>query len=172
MAMQRKLWSINALSTELDVDRRTLSRDLRDLEPAQVKRVGTREEKRWLMADVLAHLDLGREPARRRGRSDRPRIDADMVRRFTATITEDLFPVILEYFHPLMMTGCAEDCGLTQQQGKKVCGYSVVALSYAIQHALDGDEHMTFSYPEKTMELIKQVGDESRAATTGNQTGA
>ena len=72
--------------------------------------------------------------------------------------------MILEYFHPLMLTGCAEDCGLTEQQSKKVYGYSVIALSYAIQHALDGDEHMTFSYPEKTMELIKQIGDKARAS--------
>ena len=81
MAMQRKLWSINALAAELDVDRRTLSRDLQDLEPAQVKRIGSRVEKRWLMADVLEHMDLGREPSRRRGRGGRPIIDAEMVRQ-------------------------------------------------------------------------------------------
>ena len=164
MAMQRKLWSINGLAAELDVDRRTLSRDLRDLPPAESKRIGSRVEKRWLMADVLEHMDLGREPSRRRGRGGRPIIDAEMVARFNQTITEDLFPVILEYFYPLMLTGCAEDCGLTEQQSKKVYGYSVIALSYAIQHALDGDEHMTFSYPERTMELIKQIGDKARAS--------
>ena len=164
MAMQRKLWSINGLAAELDVDRRTLSRDLQDLPPAESKRIGSRIEKRWLMADVLEHMDLGREPSRRRGRGGRPIIDAEMVRKFNSTITEDLFPVILEYFHPLMLTGCAEDCGITEQQSKKVYGYSVIALSYAIQQALDGDEHMTFSYPEKTMELIKQIGDKARAS--------
>ena len=89
-----------------------------------------------------------------------------MIAKFTASITEDLFPVILEYFHPLMLTGCAEDCGLTEQQSKQVYGYSVIALSYAIQHALDGDENMVFRYPDETMQLLKQAGDESRAATT------
>ena len=35
-------------------------------------------------------------------------IDAEMVRKFNQTITEDLFPVILEYFRPLMLVGLAE----------------------------------------------------------------
>jgi len=164
MAMQRKLWSINGLAAELDVDRRTLSRDLRDLPPAESKRIGSRVEKRWLMADVLEHMDLGREPSRRRGRGGRPLVDAEMVARFNQTITEDLFPVILEYFRPLMLVGLAEDYKLSGKKARMVYGYAVVALSYAIQHALDGDESMVFRYPDETMQLLKQAGDESRAA--------
>ena len=92
MAMQRKLWSINGLATELDADRRTLSRDLRDLPPAESKRIGSRIEKRWLIGDVLEHMDLGREPSRRRGRGGRPMSIAEMIERFNSVITEDLFP--------------------------------------------------------------------------------
>ncbi len=35
MALQRQLWSINALSVELGIDRRTLAKRLQDLPPAQ-----------------------------------------------------------------------------------------------------------------------------------------
>lgn len=56
MAMQSKLWSINALSTELEIDRRTLAKRLAGLPPAESKKVGIRIEKRWRLADVVGHL--------------------------------------------------------------------------------------------------------------------
>ena len=168
MAMQPRTWSLSALAVELGADRRTLARDLASLPPAESRRVGGRTEKRWLMADVLEHMDLGREPSRRRGRSGRPHVhvDAEMIAKFTASITEDLFPTILEYFRPLMLGGLADDYKMSRKKARMVYGYSVIALSYAFQHALDGDENMVFRYPDETMELLKQAGDESRAAAT------
>jgi hypothetical protein len=56
MAMQSKLWTINALSVELGIDRRTLAKRLEHLPPVKVLQVGRRTEKRWRLADVLAHL--------------------------------------------------------------------------------------------------------------------
>ena len=57
MALQAQLWSLNALSTELDRDRRSLARRLQDLTPdEQVKHAG-RQIKRWWLRRVLAHLD-------------------------------------------------------------------------------------------------------------------
>jgi len=56
MAMQRKTWTISALSVELRTDRRTLAKILEDVAPAEEKKTGTRIEKRWLMADVVARL--------------------------------------------------------------------------------------------------------------------
>jgi hypothetical protein len=50
MAMQRQLWSINALSTELGTDRRTLAKRLGGLRPAK------EEPKLYLLRDVLLHL--------------------------------------------------------------------------------------------------------------------
>lgn len=57
MTMQPELWSINALSTELGIDRRTLSKKLATLPAAQSKKVGKRIEKRWMLADVVEHLN-------------------------------------------------------------------------------------------------------------------
>jgi hypothetical protein len=50
MAMQRQLWSINALSTELGTDRRTLAKRLDGLRPAK------KDPKLYLLRDVLLHL--------------------------------------------------------------------------------------------------------------------
>lgn len=57
MAMQTQLWSINALSNELNMDRRTLSKKLTGLPAAETKRIGKRVEKRWQLADVVEHLN-------------------------------------------------------------------------------------------------------------------
>ena len=163
MSMQKRTWSISGLSVELDTDRRTLAKRLQDLPPAETRKIGGRTESRWLLCDVLDHIQDSPKGRRRGGR---PIVDAEMIKRFNQSITHELFPVVLAYFQPLMLTGCVDDCGLTEQQSKKVYGFSAIALSFAVQHALNGDEHMTFNYPDKTIELLKQVGDESRAGTT------
>ena len=56
MAMQKKLWSINGLANELEIDRRTLAKRLEGLPPATVKKMGNRTEKRWRLANVLEHF--------------------------------------------------------------------------------------------------------------------
>ena len=57
--MQPQTYSINALSTELGIDRRTLAKRLADVPPAK----GSGRAKCWRLADVLAaqaYLGLGR----------------------------------------------------------------------------------------------------------------
>lgn len=56
MAMTKKRWSINALSVELGLDRRTLARRLEDVEPAESKEVGDRTVKTFWLADVFLAL--------------------------------------------------------------------------------------------------------------------
>ena len=52
MAMTRRLWTINSLSVEVKIDRRTLGKRLDGLQPAgKVKGFDA-----WYLADVLAHL--------------------------------------------------------------------------------------------------------------------
>ena len=50
MALQRQLWSINGLSTELGTDRRTLARRLEGLKPTQ------EYPTRFTLREVLDHL--------------------------------------------------------------------------------------------------------------------
>lgn len=56
MGMQRQLWSLNALSNELGMDRRTLAKRLQSLPPSETKEYDNRTEKLWHMADVVEHL--------------------------------------------------------------------------------------------------------------------
>jgi len=56
MGMQRQLWSLNALSNELGMDRRTLAKRLQSLPPSETKEYDNRTEKLWHMADVVEHM--------------------------------------------------------------------------------------------------------------------
>jgi phage terminase Nu1 subunit (DNA packaging protein) len=51
-----KHWSVNALSAELGIDRRSLARRLEGLTPASEKKVGKRTERGYLLRDVFHHL--------------------------------------------------------------------------------------------------------------------
>jgi hypothetical protein len=92
MAMQSTLWSINALSTELGIDRRTLAKRLQHLPPAEVKQVGRRIEKRWRLADVIAHL----QPYSKEGTVNPPNglriFSEETVRHFAWWLTEEWGP--------------------------------------------------------------------------------
>lgn len=55
--MPREDWSENALATELQMDRRTLSKRLEGLRPARTKRLKNREERFYRLSDVLKHLN-------------------------------------------------------------------------------------------------------------------
>lgn len=55
--MKRRLWNLNALSTELQRDRRSLARALDDLAPDQVDELaGGRQSRKYFLANVVAHL--------------------------------------------------------------------------------------------------------------------
>lgn len=54
--MQPKLWTVNALSIELERDRRSLARDLAGLRPDETRTQGTRTLRAWRMARVIRHL--------------------------------------------------------------------------------------------------------------------
>ena len=57
MAMQSQLWSLSALATELQTDRRTLAKRLETLPPAEEKKTDKRTNKLWRMSDVVEHLE-------------------------------------------------------------------------------------------------------------------
>jgi hypothetical protein len=57
--MISKNWSLNALATELAIDRRSLARRLEGLEPASETTKGTRVERLYKLRDVIAHLYEG-----------------------------------------------------------------------------------------------------------------
>lgn len=54
--MTPQLWTVNALSNELGIDRRTLAKRLADLEPDKETKSGRGIDKSWRLARVIAHL--------------------------------------------------------------------------------------------------------------------
>ena len=61
MAMRQQLWSINALSTELEVDRRTLATALKGVAPDGQLGSGKRRHDAWRLLTALTALGWGRD---------------------------------------------------------------------------------------------------------------
>jgi hypothetical protein len=61
MAMRQQLWSINALSTELEVDRRTLATALKGIAPDGQLGSGKRKHDAWRLLTALTALGWGRD---------------------------------------------------------------------------------------------------------------
>jgi hypothetical protein len=160
MAMQKKTWSLSGLSTELDTDRRTLARRLQDLPPAETKRIGSRIEKRWHLADVLEHL--GDAPAGRRRTGSR--IDADMVRRFNEMITQDLMHDVIDstFFRGLLLNGMRQ-AGLDENQMDEVMGFVILGLVYSVEEIL-GAPGIAFDIPAYALDIMRKAGERRTAA--------
>lgn len=95
MAMQRQLWSLNALSNELGMDRRTLAKRLHSLAPAETKQFDNRTEKLWHMADVVSHL----QRQQKQSGSDKPTpingfrmIHEESIKHFLWWLTDEMAP--------------------------------------------------------------------------------
>lgn len=59
--MTPQTWTINALSVELGIDRRSLARRLEGLSPMSERKIGRRTERLYRMRDVFAHLQSSGE---------------------------------------------------------------------------------------------------------------
>jgi hypothetical protein len=56
MAMTTRLWTLNALATELGISSRVLGKRLSSLKPDDVEQQAGRQVKRWRLARALKHL--------------------------------------------------------------------------------------------------------------------
>jgi hypothetical protein len=145
MAMQKKLWSINGLANELGMDRRTMAKRLAGLPPATEKKVGNRTEKRWYLADVLAHL-----------KNPRRELPDDGLDDFKHMIGKILFPAIIDSktFGAVIVNGCMDELGIDKAQGLRIYSLVVVALTSALSE-IHEDDTMAFAIPDHMMELSK-----------------
>jgi hypothetical protein len=144
MAMQRQTWSINGLSAELGMDRRTLSDRLDGLPPTETKQLANRIENRWYLSDVLAHLE---DPNASAG------IDA-AVTGFKEILTKNLYPSIVasKSFGAIISNGLQDELGLTEAQGMRAFQLAGVALSFALCEVLE-DDGLDFQIPDFIVEM-------------------
>jgi hypothetical protein len=142
--MQRQTWSINGLSAELQMDRRTLSDRLDGLPPAETKQLANRTEHRWYLADVLEHLE---NPNASAG------IDA-AITGFKEILTKNLYPSIVasRSFGAIISNGLQDEIGLTEAQGLRAFQLAGVALSFALCEVLEDDD-LDFQVPDFVVEL-------------------
>ena len=153
MAMNRRLWSVNALSVELEIDRRTLSRRLDGLVPAKKRRVGNREERSYLLSDVIAHLN--REQTSSQADQDERAKGVKLLKDFCR---EMLFPALLEsnYFRGILYNGSREELGLDDTQSRRILDFGMLALVFGIGEIFD-DENIGFVFPESWQGRLEEA---------------
>ena len=99
MGMIRQLWSVNGLSVELGVDRRTLSKRLSGLHPDGEGIEGGKTVRRWHLMHVLKHLQAADRVTAAEGQAvlaGRARLTRARARRAeleVAALERDLLPV-------------------------------------------------------------------------------
>jgi len=143
MAMQKKLWSINGLANELEIDRRTLAKRLEGLPAATVKKMGSRTEKRWYLADVLEHF-----------KNPRAKPAFDPVEEMKEIVGQKMFPTLLcsRAFQNILMHGTHEEMGLTKVQAMRVYQFACVALLWGFSE-IHEDEDMVYVVPDHIKEM-------------------
>ena len=140
--MQKKLWSINALAIELEIDRRTMAKRLEGLPPASTKKMGSRTEKRWHLADVLEHFKNPQRAAH------------DPVEEIKELVGQKMYPALLcsRAFQNILMHGTHEEMGLTKVQAMRVYQFACVALLWGFSE-IHEDEDMKYAVPEHIGEM-------------------
>lgn len=119
MAMQRQLWSINALSTELSLDRRTLAKRLDGLVPAQ------QSPKTYRLRDVLDYL--------RRYQDDLPDLDPSRMDSVIETVLISMGEYLSEQLpKTLRATGSTDEKHIERQADGIMLAYSFLAFTFAL----------------------------------------
>lgn len=145
MAMQATLWSINALSCELGMDRRTLASRLTDLPPAKVDG----KFKLWRLRDVLQHLEV-------RGRSTKNTADLEIEEalraHFIEQITGDYLPKVFVNIIPVFLNLLVHELGLTKAQAIRTMQFAFLAFS------IGTDEYFGGKYQYKMPDYLEESG--------------
>lgn len=119
MALQRQLWSINALSTELGIDRRTLAKRLDGLVPAQD------DPKTYRLRDVLSRL--------KKYQADLPDLDPSrmdtVIEAVLLAMGENLADQLPK---TLRAIGSSDEKHIAHQTESVMLAYSYMAFSFAL----------------------------------------
>lgn len=157
--MQRKTWSVNALAVEFDTDRRTVSKWLQDLPPAESRKIGDRMEKRWYLSDVVNHLQRSKR-AIKRSADDR---EAEIRRGLNAWIADTLVRALLDspYFRVYLLKGM-EDGELIAEEGERNLSMAVMAITHGLSDVMD-EPDIQFNVPPEVIEIMQRDGDRRKA---------
>lgn len=137
--MQRKEWSLSALSVELAVDRRTLGKRLQHVPPVAIQHCGNRIEKKWLLRDVIPYVDGSAAEQQQSGEEDAK----EMLKSWCG---REMYPALIDSpeFIGLLTGSLTSELGLTKAQTLKAYQLVTMAIMWALSAGFD-DEHMKFS---------------------------
>ncbi len=144
MALQRQFWSINALSTELGLDRRTLAKRLDGLVPAQD------DPKTYRLRDVLTHL--------RRYQDDLPDLDPSKMDSVIETVLLTMGQNLEEQLpKTLRATGSSDEKQVARQVSGVMLAYSFMAHSFALGVGVEDEGALAkIAHLGKLSKLIKK----------------
>lgn len=126
MALQRQLWSINALSVELGLDRRTLAKRLDGLAPAQ------ESPKTYRLRDVLDHL--------RHYQDDLPDLDPSNMDTMIETVITSMGKDLADQLpKTLRATGSSNEKQIARQADSIMLAYSFMAFSFALEVGVEDE---------------------------------
>ncbi|MEO6687876.1 MAG: hypothetical protein ABIS07_17375 [Dokdonella sp.] len=156
--MSKQTWSINGLATELDMDRRTLARRLESLPAAERKESGGRTEKRWHMADVLAHLKSA-------GTDSTIESNPKTLAFLKEWLGETVVPGLVDgqTFRNLVLGYARQDLKLTKPQAMDLLGVVTLAIVRQVCVGM-GDEAMPFAIEESPLARWSEAKTKGTAA--------
>lgn len=95
--MIRQTWSVNRLSAELGIDRRTLAKRLEGLKPATEKHTARGIDREWYLSAVVEHLYRPTEGERLDPQHEKARLDAaraDLAETQLGKVRGELIPAV------------------------------------------------------------------------------
>jgi hypothetical protein len=167
MALQAIDWSLNALSVELKIDRRSLAARLSDLPPVVNERRNGKIVRRWRLHDVVAHLQRGEvEPTKA----------AEVKFKFVAQrfICNEVFPRLIESEQFLVpLAGYAHSSlNLTKAQSLDLVAQTALFIAEALAEGFDDPDLEVSIFPKGTLKQwadAKARGSKAVAQFLNNQ---
>ena len=150
----KKKWSLNALSTELDMDRRSLARKLEDLEAAEVVEMKNRCEKKWFLSDVVEHLN--------RPVKFEVTTDEELMREFMCHfLGNEVYPKLCssQKLYEPVVTLLYVEYGLSKDDALEMYKWIGLCIAEAIAESCDNKD-MPFLMPD-IFETITTLGNEA-----------
>ncbi len=159
MGMAREARSLNWLSNELKVDRRTLAKRLEGLRPVKEQRVADRVERTWYLADVIAYLQR-QETARASG-NDQDAHTKRIVNGIKAFIATEIYPKIIDEQVDLfggVVLAATTELGMSKADAMCLWVHVALSLAQAIGNGFqDPDMQFSFAPDGRTRSCMKAI---------------
>jgi hypothetical protein len=147
--MEAQLWTINGLSVQLDIDRRTLARQLEGLRPAATeKRNGGSVVRKYRLNDVLEYMN------RPKGTPRDPTAEelAETASTIYGFVGSQVWPGMIHNAFPIITGALTAELGLSEVQAVEAIRLVAVGLAFGLVDAA-GEHPLKLQQPDVLLEL-------------------